>query len=115
MSTESVGSRRELVAKIIVFTLPTRQNSFVASASTVCRPIGHYLLTWCKFLNAKIQNVAKRCRCCGVFSDRFIANLPPTAQVKGFENRSVFDEVILHPSGGIAIRRVCMLVGLLVR
>jgi len=39
LSTESVGSRRELVANI-VFTppTPTRQNSFVASA--VC--IGHY-------------------------------------------------------------------------
>ena len=37
LSTESVGSRRELV-----FTpqTPTRQNSFVASASAVC--IGHY-------------------------------------------------------------------------
>ena len=40
LSTESIGSRRELVANI-VFTppTPTRQNSFVASASAVC--IGH--------------------------------------------------------------------------
>ena len=39
--TESVGSRRELVAVVFTPPTPTRQNSFVASASAVC--IGHYL------------------------------------------------------------------------
>ena len=38
--TESVGSRRELVAVVFTPPTPTRQNSFVASASAVC--IGHY-------------------------------------------------------------------------
>jgi len=39
LSTESVGSRRELVANCVHTADATQQNSFVASASAVC--IGH--------------------------------------------------------------------------
>jgi len=42
LSTESSGSRRELVANCVHTADATRQNSFVASASAVC--IGHNAL-----------------------------------------------------------------------
>jgi len=63
-STESVGSRRELVANC-AFTppTPTRQNSFVASASAMC--IGHKIGSSDRVRLQKELTDVVFCRCSG--------------------------------------------------